>query len=216
MIDTRERLLQAAEQSYARFGFEGTSLRALTAAAGVNLAAVNYHFGSKRGLLMEMSRRVVDPINRERLELLARAREETPSGPLSLEAIFEAFMRPVARYASINGKPNLIFLRLIGRFMSESDDFYHEVVNTLFREVADAFLGELARTLPQLPPAELRLRFHFALSSMLGALSQYHRIERGLCAGFDISDITGLLDRLRDFICAGFRGAPTVAGKEGA
>ena len=214
-MDTRERLLQAAEQCYARHGFEGTSLRELTSGAGVNLAAVNYHFGSKRELMLEMCRRIVDPINHERLELLAQARQAAGEGALELRAILEAFMRPVARQAMINGKPNIIFLRMIGRVMSESDDFYHEVVNRLFKEVAEAFLTELGRALPELPAPELRLRFHFAVWSMLGSLSQYHRLDRGLCVGFDISDMTGLVDRLRDFICAGLNAAtPKTVGEK--
>ncbi len=203
---TKDRLLEAAQQCYAQSGFDGTSLRALTAAAGVNLAAVNYHFGSKRELLMEMSRSIIEPLNRERMERLERARQAAGGGVLTLEAIFDAFLLPVGRLASLNGQPNPVFLRMIGRFMGESDEFYHAIMDTFFKDVAEAFQAELARALPELPPAELRLRFHFAISTTLGSLAQYHRLDRGLCAGFDIRDMGGLIERLRDFICAGCRG----------
>ena len=63
---TKERILGAAEVLFAQRGFDGASLRQLTAAAGVNLAAVNYHFGSKDRLVEEVFRRRLDELNSRR------------------------------------------------------------------------------------------------------------------------------------------------------
>src|SRR6201996_9594014 len=69
-LPTKERILGAAEELFARHGFEGASLRQLTAAAGVNLAAVNYHFGSKDRLIEEVFRRRLDQLNGSRMAAL--------------------------------------------------------------------------------------------------------------------------------------------------
>src|ERR687891_1473936 len=89
---TRERILDAAEQRFSEEGFAGTSLREITALAGVNVAAVNYHFGSKEELLRAVLSRIVEPVNRERLELLQRAEEAAAPHPSPVEAILEAFL----------------------------------------------------------------------------------------------------------------------------
>ena len=69
---TKDRILDAAESLFMEHGFEATSLRAITAAAGVNLAAVNYHFGSKEELFQAVLTRRLDPMNQQRVELLTR------------------------------------------------------------------------------------------------------------------------------------------------
>ncbi|MCZ6663464.1 MAG: TetR family transcriptional regulator, partial [Actinobacteria bacterium] len=75
-VETKERIVRAAEILFAKEGYAGTSLRQITESAGVNIAAVNYHFGSKENLLIEILDRVVGPINAERLLLLDEAQAE--------------------------------------------------------------------------------------------------------------------------------------------
>ena len=55
--ETRDRILDAAERLFVEHGFEGTSMRMITGAANANLAAVNYHFGSKDALIQAVFRR---------------------------------------------------------------------------------------------------------------------------------------------------------------
>ena len=73
-FSTKQRILGAAEDLFARRGFAGASLRQVTAAAKVNLAAVNYHFGSKDRLIEEVFRRRLDELNAGRLRALKDAR----------------------------------------------------------------------------------------------------------------------------------------------
>jgi AcrR family transcriptional regulator len=94
MNPTRQRILDTAEVCFAQRGFDGTSLREITAQAGVNLGAVNYHFGSKAGLFDEVLRRRLEPMNRWRLELLDAAIARHDPKPAPLEEILEAFLRP--------------------------------------------------------------------------------------------------------------------------
>src|SRR5881398_848361 len=95
--ETRTRILDAAEELFMQHGFEGTSMRVLTAKAGVNLAAVNYHFGSKDALIEALFRRKLDPMNAARVAELDRLDAEAGARPLSPEAIIRAFVGPSLR-----------------------------------------------------------------------------------------------------------------------
>src|SRR5512147_3203644 len=94
---TKDRILDTAESLFTEHGFEATSLRQLTAAAGVNLAAVNYHFGSKEELFQAVLTRRLDPMNQERIDLLARYEREAGSKPLTCEKILSAMLIPALR-----------------------------------------------------------------------------------------------------------------------
>src|SRR3954471_14093749 len=93
--ETRTRILDAAEELFMQHGFEGTSMRLLTAKAGVNLAAVNYHFGSKDALVEAVFRRRLHPINVARVAELDKL--EATDGAPSPGAIIRAFITPGLR-----------------------------------------------------------------------------------------------------------------------
>ena len=104
---TRERILDTAEDLFANQGISGTSLRALTRAADVNLAAVHYHFGSKDELILEVLRDKIRPVNEERSRRLA-ALESGPDD-LTLEGILVCFIEPalrVGRVGSLSSFPD--------------------------------------------------------------------------------------------------------------
>ena len=92
---TRERILLKAGEMFAQQGFEAVSMRDLTQAAEVNLAAVNYHFGSKEALIEEIVSRVVLPMNEERLRLLDAAEAAAKPKPAPASEVVNAFLRPV-------------------------------------------------------------------------------------------------------------------------
>src|SRR5438045_5087132 len=104
--ETRTRILDAAEEIFMQLGFEGTSMRLLTAKAGVNLAAVNYHFGSKHALIEAVFRRRLDPMNAARVAELDKLEAEQRSP--SPEAVIRAFITPGLRRMEDgkNGGPN--------------------------------------------------------------------------------------------------------------
>src|SRR5947199_662629 len=87
---TKGRILNTAEELFMEHGFEATSLRQITAAAGVNLAAVHYHFGSKEELFQAVLTRRLDPMNQERVALLTRFEHEAAPNPLPCEKILTA------------------------------------------------------------------------------------------------------------------------------
>ena len=100
---TQARILDAAEALFMEHGFEATSLRLITAAAGVNLAAVNYHFGSKEELFQAVLTRRLDPMNQARVALLDRFERETAPAPLPCERILAALFIPALQARARSG-----------------------------------------------------------------------------------------------------------------
>ncbi len=201
--ETRDRLLDAAESLCAEAGFDATSRNQITTGAGANLAAVNYHFGSKDALIEAVFRRRVEPLNADRLRRLDALEKHGDSA--TLEAILEAWLVPAMRLGHDDASGGRQFVRLLGRIYSEPGPRLANLVPQLFGEVFARFRDALARALPSLPPAELIWRMHFLLGSMIHTIADPARIERfsgGLC---DASDTHLVTLRLISFVAAGLR-----------
>src|SRR4051812_40302542 len=117
--ETRTRILDAAEELFMQHGFEGASMRLLTAKAGVNLAAVNYHFGSKHALIEAVFRRRLDPMNTARIAALDRLEKDAGARPLSAEAVIRAFVGVSLRMMEDTKSGGRNFVRLLGRTYTE-------------------------------------------------------------------------------------------------
>jgi AcrR family transcriptional regulator len=181
------------------------SLRTLTRDAQVNLAAVNYHFGSKQELVLAMMRHHIDPINEARLQRLGQSREEAKQQPIALSKIVSALIEPVATQACRDASGPECFLKSIARFMAESDTFIHEKFEALFKDVSVAFCQELARCLPDQSKEDVQWGFHFAVSSMLGAFMRKGLfIQLGLMQPGNQAT-QHMMARLNAYICAGLQ-----------
>jgi AcrR family transcriptional regulator len=192
---TKQKILDTAERLFGQHGYAATSLRQIIAQAGVNLAAIHYHFGSKEELLDGIVLRKVTPVNERRMALLAEIEAENPSRP-DLERILDAFLMPMADQAADN--PD--FVRLMGRLMAEG--ILPDIFRRHFQSLVERFTAALARALPELPPDELTWRIHF----MVGAIAQT------MCGAPVLPSIapenTPFHDRLRrlsKFLAGGFR-----------
>ena len=142
MSETKEKLLDAAERLFSERGYDATSLRQIIAEAGVNLAAIHYHFGSKEELLDELVLRKATPVNEERLKLLERLEAEAGGGRLEVERVLDAFLTPMSRRADEN--PQLV--RLMGRIQAEG--MLLPVVQRNFQPVISRFLAAMQKALP--------------------------------------------------------------------
>src|SRR6185369_7826494 len=203
---TKTRILDAAERLFVEHGFEATSLRSLTSAAAVNLAAVNYHFGSKEELFQAVLTRRLDPMNQERLDLLTRLESEAEPEPLPCDRILSAMFIPALKLARDPARGGKDFLRLLGRAYADPAPFIRRFLAEQYATIIERFKTAFARALPELPKKELSWRLHF----IMGALSY-------TLAGTDalrlIAELTpaeagndeALLHRLAPFLLAGLQ-----------
>ncbi len=164
---TADRILNAAERLFMQHGFDGASMRHITAEAGVNLAAVNYHFGSKESLMQEVFKRRLDQLNRERMRALDALEAAAGGKPIKPTKILDAFFGTLLRIAKTEPNGGPTFLKLLGRTLTEPTDFIRAFLAHEYQEVLDRYKAALFKALPNVPEAEIVWRFHF----MLGATS---------------------------------------------
>ena len=203
MENTRDRILDAAERLFAEQGFAGTSLRRITTAAEVNLAAVNYHFGSKEALIGEVFSRRVAPLNVERLEWLDRLEA---AGEPTVEQVVEVFLAPPLRISQDpeRGESLLHVAQMIGHATSRPDTQIRDLFIHQFDEVIERFTRALARQLPDLPPDQLLWRFLFMVGAMAHTMAispDLKQLSDGRC---DPADVDGLVRAMVPFVAAGF------------
>lgn len=165
--DTKARILDAAEKLFARKGFHGTSLRGITMEAGVNLAAVNYHFGSKNALIEAIFERRLLPLNQERFARLAAVQELTTREgrlPQPVE-VLRAFVEPTLFRHSSPGTEH--FVTLVGRFFIDEDETFRAIFLRHIGPLLQKMHFLLCQSLPGIDGEVLLWRLHF----VLGALS---------------------------------------------
>jgi len=212
--DTKERILDAAEELFARSGYDATSLRAVTREAGVNLAAVHYHFGGKTPLFQAVIERRVGHINRERLALLDEVEARAGSGAtgaLDIEEVLEAFLAPALRLAGDPDEGHARFMRIMGRLFSTTGAHVH-AIRPVFQGIMDRFFPALGRALPHLEPADIQWRFHFLLGSMAMHMVDPGRIRIATDGRCDSEDPEEVLRQLIAYTAGAFRAAPVKAG----
>jgi len=205
--DTREVILDAAETMLAEHGFAGTSMRRLTAAAGVNLAAVNYHFGSKEELAKAVLARRIAPINAERKRRLDQLDGTRPD----VEAVIRAFIEPPLRGAAPGAdgdSPGNQLCRVFGRISLEQPPFLRSFLTSQFGELGRRFVDTLAAVLRRQTAATTWWRLHFVVGAMAHTLQNattLEQVSKGLCCA---NDIDNLVEELVAFATAGFAAPP--------
>ena len=202
--DTRDRILDAAEALFVEHGLEATSMRMITAQAGANLAAVNYHFGSKDALIQEVFRRRLTELNRQRLAALDRVEAAAQGASPKPSQIVEAFFGTSLALAADTEKGGSNFMRLLGRTYTEPNGFVRQFLAEEYAEVLERSLGALYRSLPGVPREEILWRFHFMMGAMSYAIAGTDALQ--LFAGtFDDADPQRLMPRLMSFLLGGLR-----------
>jgi AcrR family transcriptional regulator len=198
MNETQGKILDTAERLFGEQGYAGTSLRQIISEAGVNLAAIHYHFGNKEELLDHVIMRKAKPVNEERLALLDRYEAEAGSASVPLEKLLQAFLGPPL--SRIKESPG--FGRLMGRLYGEG--LMPSIAEKHFHTVVSRFGAAFGRALPHLSEQELAMRRQF----MVGAMAHTMLFA---CQRFSTDG--GLLMReLLAFIVGGLR-APAVLGE---
>ncbi|PJK12007.1 TetR family transcriptional regulator [Lysobacteraceae bacterium NML95-0200] len=172
-FSTKERILNAAEALFAEQGFSATSLREVTSRADVNIAAVNYHFGSKENLINEVFRRRMDEMSQARLTLLKAALAEQPG---QIEAILRAFIIPALGVSTERG--GVAFIRVIARAYAEKNDSLRTFLSARYGHVLREFAKALAPCLPGISKEQLYWRLDFVIGALSYAMSDFGVIKR--------------------------------------
>jgi len=209
---TRERILNAAELLFVEQGFEATSLRQITSKAGANLAAVNYHFGTKEALVRDVFDRRLRALNAQRLAELDAAEAAARGRPLAVETLIEAFLLPVLRMSRDRAHGGHTFIRLLGRAYTEPTETVRKLLADAYVEVIGRFKRALFHALPEIPEKELIWRMHFALGAMSYAIAGTDSVQ--LIASYEVRDTDhteAIMKRIVPFIVAGIAAPVPVA-----
>ena len=200
--ETRTRILDAAEELFMHHGFGGTSMRLLTGKAGVNLAAVNYHFGSKDALIEAVFRRRLDPMNTARIGALDAL--EATGRTLAPEAIIRAFIGETLRMVEDGRSGGRNFIRLLGRSYTEPSKAIRVLIGQLYAPAMERYKAAFERALPQMPREELVWRMHFMFGTLSYTLAATDAVQLiAGCKPEDRHDARLLEERLTAFLAAG-------------
>ena len=173
-FSTKDRILTAAEELFAQHGFSGTSLRQVTGRADVNIAAVNYHFGSKENLVNEVFRRRMDEMSAQRLDALKAALAKHPG---DLEPILAAFIEPALAVA-LHHQGGAAFVRVIARAYAEKNDGLRTFMSERYGHVLRDFARAIGGCLPDLSKEELYWRLDFLAGALTYAMADFGLIKR--------------------------------------
>jgi len=207
MSTTKERILDATERLFARQGVGATSLRAITAEAGVNTAAIHYHFGSKQGLLEAVLARRFAPLNQERLKRLEQLEVAAGDGPVPPRGLLEAFLAPVVAMRAELGEHAPLLGSLMAWLRIESERGAEGIPKRYFEDVKRRFASAACRGRDDLDLEEAIERLDYAVGAMGHVM-----VNEGFATSAGAGVTTALLarvDRLVDFLAPGFaaRGA---------
>ena len=215
--ETRTRILDAAEELFMQHGFEGTSMRLLTTRAEVNLAAVNYHFGSKDALIEALFRRRLDPMNAARIAALEKLETEAGGRALAAEAIIRAFVGESLRMIEDAKGGGRNFIRLLGRTYTEPAKSIRALLGQMYAPTIERYKAALERALPQMPRDELIWRMHFMFGTLAYTLAATDTVQLiAGCKPEDRYDARLLEDRLTTFLAAGLAAPLKTAVRKAA
>ncbi|RUO77252.1 TetR/AcrR family transcriptional regulator [Idiomarina seosinensis] len=200
-ITTQNKILNAAETLFAREGFEQTSLRQITQEAGVNLASVNYHFGSKKALIQAVVARYMN-VFMPALEAQLKQLDDKPT--ITSLCVFASFKAPLLSLTQVHKRGTEHFLRLLGFAYSETQGHLRRYTQSAFGDVLQHLLSLLHRANPRLTEQDMFWRLHFVLGATVFAQVSGQALIEIAQAEFDENaDIQTVIEHLINFIAGG-------------
>lgn len=200
---TKERILHTAARLFSERGFDNVSLRDITTGADVNIAAVNYHFGSKVGLLADVFDHYAAPVNAARLLLLEECDRKSSDTPPAVADVLWALFYP-AFHAPATGEEGRYFRQMLGRMSSSANPDVRRILFNTFDDVAERFVDLMSRACPDLPKEELFWRLTCVYGAMMYAQADNGRIRTLAGETFDSTNMDDALKYMIPFLSAGF------------
>jgi AcrR family transcriptional regulator len=205
-MSTKNKILDAAESLFADKGFNGTSLREITSLAEVNLAAVNYHFGSKKELIKAVMSRYMNELspNLQASLLVICQQENKPT----LNEVFSAFIDPLLSLNVFRENGTSNFLQLLGRGYTDSQGFLRWFLTTQYPEVITNFVTAVQRAYPELSAEDIFWRLHFTMGTVIFTMSSSDALMDIAMSDFEQEvDIADVIRKVIPFVASGV-GAP--------
>ena len=201
---TANRILDAAEQLFSDHGFVETSLRTITSHAGVNLAAVNYHFGSKKALIQAVFARFLDPFA-EHLSVALEDIEQSNNLP-KVESLLALLVDQIMAVKARNPDDLCICMRLIGLAYSQGQGHLKKYLYQSYSEVFERYLKLLARSCPQMPVGDMFWRVNFILGAAVFTMSGMQALQ-AIAENYygHHSELEDILRKMVPFMAAGLR-----------
>ena len=196
---TKERLLAVAGELFADRGFDSVSLRMITDRANVNLASVNYHFGSKEELIGAVVDDIVSPVNERRLSLLSLI-DYTTQDPI--RKIIHAFIDPVFDLSD-SGNDDNKYYKLISRCIASRDERVSSIIIKQFPEVLAQFVSALSKALPSINSNSAHLKIMFMAGALAHSLFHYENLLLISEGRFDLNSTEVLKSELVSFLLTG-------------
>jgi len=162
---TKGRLLEATENLVAEKGFDAVSVRDITGLAKANVAAVNYHFGSREGLLAAVLEHRMKPLAEERITNLASLGEDH-----GVRELLQAWVSPLVSLLVVSGLPELAYCRVMGRCMEMLASPAFPEAAKASRAVDEKLLESLEKCIPLMSRQEIEWRLHFVTGALIHAL----------------------------------------------
>ncbi|MDP2561532.1 TetR/AcrR family transcriptional regulator [Psychrobium sp. 1_MG-2023] len=208
-VDTKTKILNAAEQLFAERGYADTSLRLITSQAEVNLASVNYHFGSKKELIQAVLARYLEvcaPSLEQSLAVLNKS-----DVPFTQHDVFNCLLAPLLELNTFRHRGTSIFLQLLGRGYIENQGHLRWFITTHYGKVLTAFNKAVQDANPDLSKEEIFWRLHFTLGTVVFTMASSKALIDIAKADFDVDvDIEGLIKRVVPFISSGVSAGGTL------
>jgi AcrR family transcriptional regulator len=204
-VATKQRLIEAAEALFADEGFDRVSVRDITTKAAANVAAVNYHFGSREGLVAVVMARYINPVSEERLARLEALERRAAGKPLAIEEILDAFIRPFATQVRRSELSEKLFFKLMGRMFGQQGCELPPVVENLFMNMVGRFHKAFSKSLPGLSSEEIWWRMHLMSGSMIHTMAHSETVQRLSGGESGNPTVEQTLSRFIRFTAAGMR-----------
>lgn len=208
--DTVERILDVAEILFAEKGFAETSLRLITSKAQVNLAAVNYHFGSKKSLIQAVFARFLGPLcSSLDAELDRRSAVQQPAW--TVETLLDVLIEQTLAVKPRSGNDLSIFMRLLGLAFSQSQGHLRRYLNEMYGHVFHRYMLLLRESAPQVQPIELFWRVHFMIGAAAFSMSGIKALRAIAETEYQVHMNTEQVLRLMvPFLAAGLRSESVI------
>jgi AcrR family transcriptional regulator len=163
---TRDRVLDVAERLFAERGLNAVSIRDITSEAEANLGAINYHFGTKEGLIVAVLERRMVPLEEQRLKALDAVEAAAKTGQPKLEAVLEAIFRPAVEQAMDSRRGGATFSQIMARLLLEPNPAAEQVMRRHFEPMIRRFDAALMRAMPKLTHQDVFWRMHLLIGAL--------------------------------------------------